>query len=350
MTNNQVKKKRRPYRVYAFHSLQQALLISQAIQDKNNGRPFKRILLANAIKKSPSGTDFRDLLSSSFKYGLTLGTEKADSISLTELGQSIVKSRDATEKSKGLREAALKADLFRKIYERYDNGKLPQEQFLKNVLEVDFHVPPENREEVARLIKENGIFAGIIRDVSGSPYVMIEGEQVTPPEVEPTEVAEVAEGAEVPVSAEAPKAERKIFVGHGKNMKPVQQLEKVLQQFKIPYIVAEEEPNRGRPISVKVAELMRECSAAILVFTSDEEFKDLQGNTIWRPSENVIDERGAASILYGDRMVIFKEEGIDLPTNFRDIGYISFEKDRLNAKGLELIKELVALGFLRVTV
>lgn len=327
--------------------MEQALLVSQAIQDKNNGRPFKRILLADAIHKKPSSTDFRDLLSSSLKYGLTSGTEKAESITLTELGQSLVKPRDPAEKSRGLRRAALQPEVFRSIYERYNNGKLPQGQFLKNVFEVDFHIAPENSEEVARLVAENGIFAGIIRDVSGSPYVMIEAEQVAPVEVEPTEVAE---GVEVPKPAEVPRGERKIFIGHGKNMKPVQQLEKVLQQFKIPYVIAMEEPNRGRPISVKVADSMRECSAAILLFTCDEEFKDSQGNTIWRPSENVIDERGAASILYGNRIVIFKEEGVDLPTNFRDIGYISFEKDRLDAKGLELIKELVALGFLKVTV
>lgn len=347
MTTNQGKANRKPYRLYPFHSLEEALLISQAIQDRNNGQPFKRILLAKAINKSPSGTDFRDLLSSSFKYGLTLGTEKADNISLTEVGRSIVKPRDPAEKSKGLRGAALKSDLFGKVYERYNNGKLPQGQFFKNVLEVDFHVAPENCGEVARLVTENGVFAGIIQDVSGSLYVMIEGEQAAPSEVKPPEVAE---GVEAPIPAEARETERKIFVGHGQNMKPVQQLEKVLQQFKIPYTIAEEEPNRGRPISVKVAESMRECSAAILVFTCDDEFKDSEGNTIWRPSENVIDERGAASILYGDRIVIFKEKGVDLPTNFRDIGYISFEKDRLDAKGLDLIKELVALGFLRVTI
>ena len=43
-----------------------------------------------------------------------------------------------------------------------------------------------------------------------------------------------------------------IFLAHGKNKKPVEQLKKILEQFKIPYKVAVEEPNLGRPIGNKV--------------------------------------------------------------------------------------------------
>jgi predicted nucleotide-binding protein len=93
---------------------------------------------------------------------------------------------------------------------------------------------------------------------------------------------------------------------------------------------------------------MKECHSAVLIFTADEEFRDAEGEVIWRPSENVIYELGAAAVLYENRIVIFKEEGIDFPTNFRDIGHISFEKDKLDAKGLDLVRELIALGLLKV--
>lgn len=46
--------------------------------------------------------------------------------------------------------------------------------------------------------------------------------------------------------------------------------------------------------------------------------------------------------------MIFKEVGVDFPTNFRDIGYIEFGKDRLDAKVNELFRELI--GFKLVTV
>ena len=148
----------------------------------------------------------------------------------------------------------------------------------------------------------------------------------------------------------APPAKNAIFLGHGKNRAPLQQLEKFLSEYKIPYKVVVDEPNKGRPISQKVADSMNECGAAIIIFTADEEFKDLNGQTIFRPSENAIFELGAASALYGSRVVIFKETGVTFPTNFRDIGYIEFDKDRLDAKVSELFRELIAFKLITVSV
>lgn len=140
-----------------------------------------------------------------------------------------------------------------------------------------------------------------------------------------------------------------IFIAHGKNKKPLEQLKKILEQFKIPYKVAIEEPNLGRPIGTKVKEIMESCNCAILIFTADEEFKNKDGETIWRPSENVTYELGASGYLYDKRIVIMKEEGVDFPTNFRDLGYISFQKDLLDAKAMDIIKELIGFGIVKVT-
>lgn len=140
-----------------------------------------------------------------------------------------------------------------------------------------------------------------------------------------------------------------IFIGHGKNRKPLAQLRGILDQFKIPYKVAVEEANLGRPISEKVRDTMQECNCAILVFTADEEYRDVDGNSVWRPSENVVHELGAAGFLYSNRIVILKEKSISFPTNFRDIGYIEFEKDELSAKAMDLIRELIGFGIVKVS-
>jgi predicted nucleotide-binding protein len=99
-----------------------------------------------------------------------------------------------------------------------------------------------------------------------------------------------------------------------------------------------------------VAETMRECDAAILIFTADKEYFDAAGDSIWRPSENVSHELGAASVLYGERIGVFKEKGIELPSNFSSVGYIEFEKDKLAEKGIELIRELVSMKILSFSV
>jgi hypothetical protein len=140
-----------------------------------------------------------------------------------------------------------------------------------------------------------------------------------------------------------------IFIAHGKNKKPLEQLKHILDQFKVAYKVAVEEPNLGRPISAKVRATMEACNCAILIFTADEEFNDKDGHAVWRPSENVIYELGAASYLYENRVVIMKEEDVKFPSNFQDIGYISFVKDQLEAKAMEIIKELVGFDILKIT-
>jgi predicted nucleotide-binding protein len=159
---------------------------------------------------------------------------------------------------------------------------------------------------------------------------------------------ELDDSGESAAPAEPPLGQG-IFIAHGKNKKPLEQLKRILDQFKVPYRVAVEEPNLGRPIGEKVREIMQSCNCAILIFTTDEEFTEKEGNTVWRPSENVVYELGASGYLYGDRIVILKEDGVDFPANFRDIGYISFKKDQLEAKSMDLLKELIGFGILKVS-
>jgi predicted nucleotide-binding protein len=118
--------------------------------------------------------------------------------------------------------------------------------------------------------------------------------------------------------------------------------------FHVQYKVAVDEPNLGRPIGIKVRETMEECNCAILIFTADEEFTDKDSNAVWRPSENIIYELGAASYLYGERIVIMKEDKVDFPTDFKEIGYISFSKDKLVDKAMDIIKELIGFKILKV--
>jgi len=150
--------------------------------------------------------------------------------------------------------------------------------------------------------------------------------------------------------AKAQQRSKPIFVGHGKNKKPLAEVESLLQGLKIPYKVAVTEPSLGRPIPTKVKEVMEQCGSAILIFTKDELFFDQDGTEIWRPSENVVYELGAAGFAYGDRLIIFKEDGIDFPANFGSIGRISFgDGETIGSKTVDLLKELVGFGLVTIT-
>jgi predicted nucleotide-binding protein len=124
----------------------------------------------------------------------------------------------------------------------------------------------------------------------------------------------------------------------------------LLTEYGIPYKVAEDEANRARPIPTKVKETMEECGAAILVFTADEEFHDGDGNSLWRPSDNIVHELGAAGMAFADRIILFKEQNVHLASNFESIGFIEFEEGQLNARVNELLRELIALKILTLSV
>ena len=89
---------------------------------------------------------------------------------------------------------------------------------------------------------------------------------------------------------------------------------------------------------------MQESSGGLFIFSGDEQLQTPDGKTEKRPRLNVVFELGAASLLYGKRIVIFKEEGVAFPSDFSDLGYIPYEKGQLNTKSLDLLKELIKLG------
>jgi hypothetical protein len=128
------------------------------------------------------------------------------------------------------------------------------------------------------------------------------------------------------------------------------QLTGLLDKLKIPYRVAASEPTKGRPIPVKVRETMEQCGAGILIFSADEGLFDKDGASVWKNSENVGHELGAAAVMYDDRIIIFKEEGVALASNYESIGYIKFQKNQLDSKLADLLTELVALRILQVQV
>lgn len=336
------------------HTLQEALVVAKAIQDKNAGKPWKPIFVAEAIKIKPTSSNFRTITSAAFKYGLTQGVWNAQLIQLTPLGKSITKPVDPKQEMKDKQKAVLNIEVFKKIYEHYRDAKFPSpdDGYFKNMLESDFGVPREVVDECANLLIENGKFTQIIREVQGSPYVVF-AEEPVPPEA-PKEEAEEKPPAETgapptpPPLAPTPVVNQ-IFVIHGKNTAPLEQLKSILSEFKVPYKVVVDEPHVGRPISQKVADSMKVCTSAIAIFTADEEYTDAKGNKFYRPSDNVVYELGAASYLYQKKIVILKEEGVSLASDFSDLGYIPFEKDEIKAKAMDIIKELIGFGLLKVT-
>jgi predicted nucleotide-binding protein len=352
-------------RAFPTRTLEQALVVIQAIGEKGAAKAMKRLLVADAIGRTPSSSEFKILLSASRWYGLTTGTEKADLISPTDLGLKVIRPTSEEERLAVVVAACLTPELMGRVLRDFNNEKLPDAAFLKNTLQRTYDVDSDHSAELAELLILNAKYAGILRSISGSNHILIENplpsptvvseEEDSDDNVVPLEASRT--GVETPKTPAVPPSEnkppRKIFIAHGKNRKPMESLTKLLQRFGVPHVVAVNAPHGGRPISKKVADLMQECSAGIFIFTKDERFlrEDAKGNTeeVWRPSENVVFELGAASVLWEKKIIILREDGVNFPSDFSDLGYITFHASDLASNTESLLAELIALGLLKVS-
>ena len=356
-------------RNYPGVSLEEALEIPRAIQNGASGMPVSKLTLAELVDRSPAASGFRERLLASRAFGLTIGGVNADQFELTELGDAAT-GADEVAQQEALRRAVLNIEPYRVFLTAYSGKKVPSPTPFKEFLVQNAGVPDGRAEECMGSLLADAAFVGFIRDLKGTKYIDLSGagerlvgdnadsasDLPEDPDQPPTSKTMLPpdEDAveEPPAPAAEPGAPKKVFIAHGKNRVPLEQLKKMLDQFKVKYAVAVDEPNKGRPISAKVASLMRsECSSAIFIFTADEMFLRRDGEEeveVWRPSENAVYELGAASILYDRRIVIFKEKRVTFPSDFSDLGYIEFEQDQLVDQMGSLFSELVALDILEV--
>lgn len=355
-----IKTKKRSKSLFPKRTLKDALRVAEAIQSNNAGEPYDRLDLAKALDNSPSSSSFRALITASGQFGLTAGSYAAEQISLTDLGRLIVAPRTPTERNQALLSALMSIHIFKTFFTKFDTKKMPEAELVKNTLSRDLKIPTNRIKACYDMILENARELGILDEISGNTYVrlsQLSTESLPPKKHEMREDEETSafedEEEEEEVSEassalmETPR-KNQVFIVHGKNRKPLEQLKNILDRWKVPYLAAIDEPHKGRPISKKVADLMHECTSAIVMFTADEKYTDDKGNVIYRPSDNAVYELGASSILYGDKIVILKENEVTLASDFSDLGYISFEKDKLDAKAMDLFNEFVGLGFLKV--
>lgn len=348
------------------HSLEKAVRVPRAIAENYASHATRPIDVAAALEMTPGSGTFRTICGAAMGYGMTEGGPNAPEISLTQLGARVVTPTEVDDDKRALRQAALNPSVAQKFYTKYDGSPLPPKHIAQNVL-ATLKVPVDRTSAVYDLLIENANYVGFIKRIKDKDFVDIGSLPVVPgeavedssilPEGEADLGASGADAAETETEhidplPPAPERTKKnaIFLGHGSNRQPMEQLVKILNEYGIPHKQAVEEPNRARPIPQKVADVMRECGAAILIFTADKEYFDKDGNSVWRPSENVSHELGASSVLYGDRIVVFKEKRIELPSNFSSVGYIEFEKDKLGEKGIELFRELVSMKIVSISV
>lgn len=344
------------------HTLQDALQVSQILENKNSGNPLPPTDVAIGLSKSPGSSDFRILLSSSIKYGLTSGSYNQSRVSLQELGRDIAEPKSAEGRSRALAEAALKPDLFRKVYEAYKGKKLPDSQFFRNALLRDFGVPSGQAERFAGIFFANVHYVGLVKEATTGKWLSAEvdatlapaspvsakGETTVAGEVAVPEVPEVgvpAKPLSLPLGEPgAPKDLRlkKVFVTHGKNKAFIDPIKKLLAFGEFQAVVADEKESVSQPVPDKVMNDMRGCGAAIIHVEDELRLMDKDTNEHIVLNPNVLIEIGAAMALYGRRFILLVKEGVKLPSNLQGLYEVRYAGETLS--GDVTIKLLEAIN------
>ena len=103
-----------------------------------------------------------------------------------------------------------------------------------------------------------------------------------------------------------PKRQLRAFITHGKKRDYIEGTKKVCRQLGIEPVVAIESPNLSRPVEDKVAQEMASSDIYIVLLTQDD------GNAA---SPNATGELTHAAFSHPDRVIIFREPGVALPSN-----------------------------------
>jgi predicted nucleotide-binding protein len=347
---------------FPLTTLQQAQKIASAIVDNFAGEGGSPPDIALAVGISPTSSGWQGLTGAAIAYGLTQGGLNADAMKLTPLGRRLVAPEAEGEDLAARREAILKPRIPREFFERYRRAKLPNDIIAGNVLKT-MGVPADRVAGALQIIKDNGRYAGIIRETPTGPFINLDSPGVPAPTATPELPESTALEETEPLAGEAaeetlkqttiiaaipaPQNSNRVFISHGKqraiasqikellafgNFEPVVSVERETTAIPVPEKVFEEVPE-------KVFEDMRSCAAGVIHVGSEGECLDKSGNKFTKLNDNVLIEIGAAMALYGKKVILLVERGVALPSNLQGLYRCEFEGDKLDYEStMKLLK------------
>ena len=334
---------------FPVSTLQQAQKIASALVDNFAGKEGSPPDIALAIGISPTSSGWQHLAGSSIAYGLTDGGVNANAIKLTPLGRKLVAPEAEGEDLVARLEAILKPRISKEFFERYRRAKFPNDTIAGNVLK-SLGLPAERIQSALDIVKANGKYAGIIRDTPTGPFVSLDSPGVPSPtatpllpehdpdaengtEEFPAEPAKAGTAAPAVVSAVPPGFDSKsnrVFISHGKQKEIVAQIKELLAFGNFDPIVSVERESTAIPVPEKVFEDMRSCGAGVIHVGAEGKYLDREGNEHTKINDNVLIEIGAAMALYGKKVILLVEKGVQLPSNLQGLYRCDFQGDRLD--------------------
>lgn len=164
-------------------SLEQALRVPKALRDTLAGGPAAWEDIASALKIAPSMQN-KYYLWSAQAYNLVQRDEN-NKYSLSEIGRKILTPTGPNEDREATVQAIMTPVVLSRFYTDYNGSPFPAEEHLGNILERKYGVPRARTEEAKALIRDNGIYAGVLMQQDGSTMVKLDPGSTGIPEPPP---------------------------------------------------------------------------------------------------------------------------------------------------------------------
>jgi len=135
------------------------------------------------------------------------------------------------------------------------------------------------------------------------------------------------------------------FISHDSRTGRLQKLRDFLVALGVKPIIIEELPDIGMSINQKVQNYMNMCNVGLALITKADR---LEGSDEIRGRPNVDHEIGMmmSTPSIGPRLILLKEKGVSLPTNYSERVYSEFSRLSMDDAFTKIVKNLKAFGFL----
>lgn len=154
-------------------SLEESLVVARLLREVFAGGPATWEQIAQAMRVNPKNLNQKYPLWAALAYNIV--EKDDDNFLLSELGRKVLAPISPNEDREAVVQAVLTPVILSRFFTDYNGSPFPAEQHIGNVLEVRYGVPRERIEEAKTIIKENGLFSGILQQqADGSMIVRLD--------------------------------------------------------------------------------------------------------------------------------------------------------------------------------
>lgn len=266
-------KRRRLPRPYPQFPLEEIERIPKIIHSARKGNEMDSKELAHAMSKTNKSSEYIMMINAAKSYGLVTGSYNTK-ISILPLAEKILSPTNQEERREGLAEAALKPPTFRTLVDLIAEKKLPEDHYVKNILEREIGIHHDLTDECLGIFKANSKYSKIF-DTKENTHKSTHNEDLV----------------------EGKRQEEKQILIYMKNVKlKNEKIEKILDLLGVKYLKIKESEIEHNELGDEIKKKMKECNSAIIEKDENE------------MTHQII---GAAAILYDKKILLLTENELE---------------------------------------